>query len=87
MSSKAIYEALKAGAKLGKPLKKAVTDFIDDDFPLGTFDDKPFSKLKEQGVTLKKYKDLNENQKNWCNNFFTSSVESQTASIPFSLFA
>jgi len=50
MSSKAILEALKVGAKLGKPLKKAVTDFIDDDFPLGTFDDKPFSKLKEQGV-------------------------------------
>ena len=50
MSTKAILEALKAGAKIGKPLKKAVTDFIDDDFPLGTFDDKPFSKLKEQGV-------------------------------------
>ena len=30
--------------------------------------------LKKQGVILKKYKDLNENQKNWCNNFFTSSI-------------
>ena len=52
MSSKAIYEALKAGAKLGKPLKKAVTDFIDDDFPLGTFDDKPFSKVKPEETIL-----------------------------------
>jgi len=30
--------------------------------------------LKEEGVILKKYKDLNENQRNWCNNFFTSSI-------------
>jgi len=26
--------------------------------------------LKEEGVILKKYRDLTENQKNWCNNFF-----------------
>ena len=32
------------------------------------------NELKEQGVILKKYKDLSENQKNWCNNFFTSSI-------------
>ena len=32
------------------------------------------NELKKQGVILKKYKDLNENQKNWCDNFFTSSV-------------
>ena len=28
--------------------------------------------LKKQGVILKKYIDLNENQRNWCNNFFIS---------------
>jgi len=32
------------------------------------------NELKKQGVILKKYKDLNENQKDWCNNFFTSSI-------------
>ena len=32
------------------------------------------NELKEQGVILKKYKDLSENQRNWCNNFFTSSI-------------
>ena len=31
-------------------------------------------KLKKQGVILKNYKDLNENQRNWCDNFFTSSI-------------
>ena len=30
--------------------------------------------LKEEGVVLKKYKDLNENQRNWCDNFFSSSI-------------
>ena len=30
--------------------------------------------LKKQGVVIKKYRDLSENQKNWCNNFFTSSI-------------
>ena len=32
------------------------------------------NELKEKGVILKKYKDLSENQRNWCNNFFTSSI-------------
>ena len=32
------------------------------------------NELKKQGVFFKKYKDLSENQKNWCNNFFTSSI-------------
>jgi len=32
------------------------------------------SELKKQGIIFKKYKDLSDNQKNWCNNFFTSSV-------------
>ena len=30
--------------------------------------------LKEKGVILKKYRDLSDNQRNWCNNFFTTSI-------------
>ena len=32
------------------------------------------NELKKKGIVLKKYNELNENQKNWCNNFFTSSI-------------
>ena len=32
------------------------------------------NELKEKGIILKKYKDLSENQRNWCNNFFTTSI-------------
>ena len=32
------------------------------------------NELKKEGIILKEYKDLNENQKNLCNNFFTSSI-------------
>ena len=32
------------------------------------------NELKEKGVILKKYKDLSENQRNWCNNYFISSI-------------
>jgi len=32
------------------------------------------NELQEKGVILKKYNDLNENQRNWCNNFFTTSI-------------
>ncbi len=32
------------------------------------------NELKKEGIFLKKYKDLSENQKNWCDNFFTSSI-------------
>ena len=32
------------------------------------------NELKKQGVVLKKYIELSENQKNWCKNFFTSSI-------------
>jgi len=28
------------------------------------------NELKQKGVILKKYKDLSENQRNWCNNYF-----------------
>ena len=30
--------------------------------------------LKEQGIFLKKYSDLSENQKNWCDNYFNTSI-------------
>ena len=32
------------------------------------------NELKEKGVILKKYMYLSENQRNWCNNFFASSI-------------
>ena len=32
------------------------------------------NELKENGIILKKYKELSENQRNWCNNYFTSSI-------------
>ena len=32
------------------------------------------NELKKEGIVLKKYKDLSENQKNWSDNFFTSSI-------------
>jgi len=32
------------------------------------------NELNKKGIFLKNYNDLNENQKNWCNNFFTSSI-------------
>ena len=30
--------------------------------------------LRNKGIFLKKYQELNENQKNWCNNYFLSSI-------------
>ena len=32
------------------------------------------TELKREGIILKKYMELSENQKNWCDNFFTSSI-------------
>jgi len=32
------------------------------------------NELEKEGVFVKKYKELNENQQNWCNNFFISSI-------------
>ena len=32
------------------------------------------NELKKEGIILKKYKDLSENQRNWCNNFFNTSI-------------
>ena len=30
--------------------------------------------LRNKGIFIKKYRELNENQKNWCNNYFISSI-------------
>jgi polyphosphate kinase len=30
--------------------------------------------LRSEGIFIKKYQELNENQKNWCNNYFLSSI-------------
>ena len=32
------------------------------------------NELNNAGICIKRYQELNENQKNWCNNFFTSSI-------------
>ena len=32
------------------------------------------NELKDEGIFIKKYNELNENQKNWCDNFFSSSI-------------
>ena len=32
------------------------------------------NELRNEGVFIKRYKELNENQKNWCNNYFLSSI-------------
>ena len=32
------------------------------------------NELRKQGIILKRYKDLSDNQKNWCDNFFISSI-------------
>ena len=32
------------------------------------------NELKEKGIILKKFKDLSENQRNWCNNYFLSLI-------------
>ena len=32
------------------------------------------NELNNEGIFIKKYQELNENQKNWCNNFFISSI-------------
>ena len=54
--------------KINKEVKKLTTlqeNYVNNELK---------NELKKQGVILKKYKDLTENQKNWCNNYFTSSV-------------
>ena len=54
--------------KINKEVKKLTTlqeNYVNDELS---------NDLKEEGVILKKYKDLTENQRNWCNNYFTTSI-------------
>ena len=38
------------------------------------FNDELNVELRNEGIFIKKYQELNENQKNWCNNYFLSSI-------------
>ena len=38
------------------------------------FNDELNVELRNEGIFVKKYQELNENQKNWCNNYFLSSI-------------
>ena len=54
--------------KINKEVKKLTTlqeNYINNELN---------NELKDKGVILKKYKDLGENQRNWCNNYFISSI-------------
>ena len=54
--------------KINNEIKKLTTlqeDYVNNELK---------NELKEKGVILKKYKDLSYNQRNWCNNFFTTSI-------------
>ncbi len=54
--------------KINKEVKKLTTlqeNFVNNELN---------NELKKEGIVLKKYKDLSENQKNWSDNFFTSSI-------------
>lgn len=48
-----------------KKLTKLQDDFINNELK---------NELENAGIFIKKYKELNENQKNWCDNFFISSI-------------
>jgi polyphosphate kinase len=54
--------------KINKEVKNLTTlqeNFVNNDLN---------NELKKKGIVLKKYKELNENQKNWCNNLFQTSI-------------
>ncbi len=55
-------------AKINKEVKKLTS--IQEKYVNYELNDE----LKKEGIFLKKYKDLNKNQKIWCNNFFNSSI-------------
>ena len=38
------------------------------------FNDELNVELRNEGIFIKKYQELNENQQNWCNNYFLSSI-------------
>jgi len=55
-------------AKINKEVKKLTTlqeNYVNSELK---------TELQKEGVILKKYKELSDNQKNWCDNFFTSSI-------------
>jgi len=55
-------------AKINKEVKNLTTlqeDYVNSELK---------TELKKEGVILKKYVELSDNQKNWCDNFFTSSI-------------
>ena len=61
--------------KINKEVKKLTTlqeNYVNNDL---------LDELQKRGVILKKYEDLSENQKNWCDNFFSSSIFSSINSI------
>ena len=54
--------------KINKEVKKLTT--LQENY----FNNELNLELRNEGIFIKKYKDLNENQKNWCNNYFLSSI-------------
>ncbi len=54
--------------KINKEVKKLTT--IQENY----FNNELNDELVNEGVFIKKYQELNENQKNWCNNYFLSSI-------------
>ncbi len=55
-------------AKINKEVKNLTT--LQENY----FNSELKTELKKEGVILKKYVELSDNQKNWCDNFFTSSI-------------
>ncbi len=54
--------------KINKEVKKLTN--LQENF----FNNELNDELRNKGIFLKKYRELNENQKNWCNNYFLSSI-------------
>ncbi len=54
--------------KINKEVKKLTT--IQENY----INNELIDELQKRGIILKKYENLSENQKNWCNNFFISSI-------------
>ena len=54
--------------KINKEVKKLTT--LQENYLNNELNDE----LKNKGIFIKKYSELNENQRNWCNNYFLSSI-------------
>ncbi len=54
--------------KINKEVEKLTT--LQENY----FNNELNDELKNKGIFIKKYSELNENQKNWCNNYFLSSI-------------